>query len=230
MMINMQGTNYEKWPSGTQNGGMTKAYNNAINMAEVTKLLYQSDRPTDFDAYLVSSRTETIPATVKSRKGANIYNNFDVDVSMYTYTPHSPEDVVAVVTANAGRMNGGDFKWTFNNAVDDNLTTVNTALKTAITNYVSSMVGVQGIDNLVSAVHDPSAINFSVYPNPVSDILKIETDATIAAVEILDLNGKSLLRQNNSEKSFDISNLETGSYILRVKTDKNIINKLIIKK
>ena len=67
MMINMQGTNYEKWPTGTQNGGMTKAYNNAINMAEVTKLLYQTDRPTDFDAYLVSSRNETIPATVRVR-------------------------------------------------------------------------------------------------------------------------------------------------------------------
>ena len=127
-------------------------------------------------------------------------------------------------------MNGGDFKWTFNNAVDDNLTTVNTALKTAITNYVSSMVGVQGIDNLVNAVNNPSAINFSVYPNPVSDILKIDTDATIVAVEMLDLNGKSLLRQVNSQNTFDISSLETGSYILRVKTDKNIINKLIIKK
>lgn len=230
MMINMQGTNYEKWPNGTQNGGMTKAYNNAINIAEVTKLLYQTDRPTDFDAYLVSSRNETIPATVKSRKGANIYNNFDVDASMYAYTPHSPDDVVSVVTANAGRMNGGDFKWTFNNAVDDNLTTVNTALKTAITNYTSSMVGVQGIDNLLSAVHNPSAISLSVYPNPVTDVLKIDTDETISAVEILSLNGKSLLLQIGNQNTFDISSIETGSYILQVKTHTKTINKLIIKK
>ena len=230
MMINMQGTNYEKWPTGSQNGGMTKAYNNAINMTEVTKLLYQTDRPTDFDAYLVGSRNETIPATVKSRKGANIYNNFDVDVSMYAYIPHSTEDVVANVVANSGRMNGGDFKWTFNNAVDDNLTTVNAALKTAVTNYLSSMVGVQGIDNLVSAVHNPSAITLSVYPNPVTDILKIDIDAKIAAVEMLDLNGKSLLLQKGNQNTFDISSLETGSYILRVTTVKNTINKLIIKK
>jgi len=229
MMINMQGTNYEKWPNGTQNGGMTKAYNNAIDMAEVTKLLYQTDRPTDFDAYLVSSRNETIPATVKSRKGANIYNNFDVDVSMYGYTPHNPDEVVANVTANAGRMNGGDFKWTFNNAVDDKLSTINTALKTAITNYKSSMVGVQGIDNLLSAVHNPTAIALSVYPNPTSDILRIDTDETISKVGILDLNGKILLLQNGNQKTFDLRSIETGSYILQVKTDKNTINKLIIK-
>jgi len=230
MMINMQGTNYEKWPTGTQNGGMTKAYNNAINMAEVTKLLYQTDRPTDFDAYLVSSRNETIPSTVVSRKGANIYNNFDVDVSMYSYTPHNPTDVVADVTANAGRMNGGDFKWIFNNSVDDNLTTVNAALKTAITNYTPTMVGVQGIDNLINTVHNPSVVRLSVFPNPVTDVFKIDTNETISAVEMLDLNGKSLLLQNGNLNTFDVSSLETGSYILRVKTDKNTINKLIIKK
>jgi pectate lyase len=229
MMINMQGTNYEKWPSGTQNGGMTKAYNNAINMAEVTKLLYQTDRPTDFDAYLVNARNETIPETVKSRKGSNIYNNFDTDVSMYSYTPLNPNEVAADVTANAGRMNGGDFKWTFNNAIDDNLTTVNAALKTAITNYNSSLVGIQGIDNLLNALKSTFAVNVSTYPNPVINVLKIDCDETIESVEVVNLNGESIFVQSGDCRVVNMSCFDSGSYILRVKTQKNITNKIIIK-
>jgi hypothetical protein len=229
MMINMQGTNYEKWPSGTQNGGMTKAYNNAINMAEVTKLLYQTDRPTDFDAYLVNARNETIPETVKSRKGSNIYNNFDIDVSMYSYTPLNPNEVAADVTANAGRMNGGDFKWTFNNAVDDNLTTVNAALKTAITNYNSSLVGIQGIDNLLNGLKSPFAVNVSTYPSPVINVLKIDCDETIESVEVVNLNGILILAQSGDCRIVNLSSFDSGSYILRVKTQKNITNKIIIK-
>lgn len=230
MMINMQGTNYEKWPSGTQNGGMTKAFNNAINMAEVTKLLYQTDRAADFDAYLVSSRNETIPATVKSRKGANTYNNFDTDVSMYNYTPHSPEEVAANVLANAGRMNGGDFRWTFNNTIDDNLTTVNAALKSAVSNYVSNMVGVQGIDNLASGFQTPELHAIAIYPNPVIDILKIDTDESVFKIEIVNLDGKLLFSNSGEIHSIDMSKFETGTYIIRIKTQYNLLNKLIIKK
>ena len=41
-------------------------------------------------------------------------------------------------------MNGGDLKWTFNNAVDDASYTVNTGLKAALTNYKTTLVAVQG--------------------------------------------------------------------------------------
>ena len=46
--------------------------------------------------------------------------------------------------ANAGRMNGGDFTWTFNNATDDADYSVNTTLKNAIANYNSSLVSIIG--------------------------------------------------------------------------------------
>jgi hypothetical protein len=38
---------------------------------------------------------------------------------MYAYTAESPEDAKLQFMQYAGRVNGGDFKWTFNNAVDD---------------------------------------------------------------------------------------------------------------
>jgi pectate lyase len=231
MMINMQGTNYEKWPSDTQDGGMTKAYNNAINMSEVTKLLYQSDRPKDFDAYWVTTRNEIIPDTVKSRTGGNIYNNFDTDVSMYSYTPQNPEEVAAEVTARAGRMNGGDFQWTFDNAVDDNLTVVNTPLKSAIVNYVSSLVGVQGIDNLATGVVTNNRANPATfcleqnYPNPfnpTTTIVYTIPQYSKVALMVYDVLGRQIATLVNELKSagtytvlLNVSKLSSGVYFYR---------------
>ena len=45
----------------------------------------------DFDAYVVTTRTQTVPSTVASAYGANAYNNFDTNPAiMYTYTPDAP--------------------------------------------------------------------------------------------------------------------------------------------
>jgi pectate lyase len=142
MMINMQGSNYDIWPDGTQNGGMTKAFNNMMVGPYTT--IYQTARPTDFDAYLVATRNEQIPNTVVSRTGANAYSNFDTAPTMYAYTPDAPSDVPTIVSTYAGRTKGGDFKWTFSNSVDDGSKVINTALKDAIAGYQSTLVNVQG--------------------------------------------------------------------------------------
>lgn len=52
--------------------------------------------------------------------GENVYNNFDTDPSlMYACTPDVPDAAKTNVMKYAGRINGGDFKWQFNNAIDD---------------------------------------------------------------------------------------------------------------
>ena len=151
MLISMQGTDTK---SGTdeknaptfskENGGIIKAYGNVIK-GTYTLLPYNaSTNPTHFDAYMASSRDEQVPSTVTAYKGGSTYNNFDTESSFYSYTPDDANDVPAIVTAYAGRIDGGDFKWTFDNSVDDASYTVNTALKSALTNYKSSLVAIQG--------------------------------------------------------------------------------------
>lgn len=131
-----------------EDGGTIKAFNNTILDAR-RFVAYGDDNfpnPTvDFDAYVASSREENVPANVLSAFGSNAYNNFDTDSEvMYEYTPDSPEQAVENVIQFAGRVNGGDFKWTFNNAVDDASSDVNTDLKSALANYQTSLVYVQG--------------------------------------------------------------------------------------
>lgn len=144
-----QANNYKDSPTfSKEDGGTIKAFNNYIEDAKRFVAHGDSKFPnstTDFDAYVVSSKSTTVPSSVKSAYGANTYNNFDVNSSvMYSYTAESPEAAKATVMAYAGRMNGGDFTWTFNNTVDDASYSVNTALKAALINYQTTLISVQG--------------------------------------------------------------------------------------
>lgn len=139
MLSSMQGTDAQG--EGTfsgENGGIIKAYNNIMTDAR-SYITYQTD-PSGFDAYEVTNAKDTVPASVRTLSGGTSYNNFDTAGSMYAYRADKPEDVPAVVTANAGRLQSGDFKWTFNNASDDASYAVNTGLKSALVNYKSSVV------------------------------------------------------------------------------------------
>lgn len=139
MEINMQGTNRKRWPDGEQNGGMNKGYDNVYEGP--FELVTQHDNATDFDVYVVEERTERIPESVKSIKGGNTYSNFDTEADMYHYTPDAPHDVPEKVMASAGRMEGGDFRWVFDNDIDDSSTAVNTALKEALLKYEGRLIG-----------------------------------------------------------------------------------------
>lgn len=143
-------------------GGTIKAYNNymegsytfipygaasyKVKGVETTAESQGINTSADFDAYVVSARDEKVPGSVKSYDGGNTYNNFDTDNSvMYGYTAEEPAAARVTVMKNAGRLQGGDFKWTFDNFVDDASYDVNKELKAALKNY-------KGSDGNVTAV------------------------------------------------------------------------------
>jgi len=69
-------------------------------------------------------------------------------------------------------------------------------------------------------------LDFSIYPNPTSSILNIETDNQFTA-SLYDLTGKKLL--NFSTKTFDISQLASGIYYLDIILEDKRYTKKIIK-
>lgn len=165
MMISGQGTDSYDEKTGTytlkgtfsgQDGGMTKAYNNVFD-GNSPKIVYQTQHATQFDAYLVGSRDGRVPETVASVKGNWAYSNFDTAEGMYASVPDAPEDVPAKVTGYAGRMDGGDLKWTFDNSVDDENHEVNTALKDAIAKYAGGLVEIQGDKGFATGIASVTA-------------------------------------------------------------------------
>ncbi len=71
--------------------------------------------------------------------------------------------------------------------------------------------------------------NISVYPNPVKNILQFKSDNKIFKVEVYDIMGRILRSNSVIENKIDLSELKTGNYILKLYTEKEIMNTKIIK-
>ena len=79
------------------------------------------------------------------------------------------------------------------------------------------------------SVKDHTAFEFAVYPNPVKDVLTINTQEPLQKIEVADLLGRTVFKQNNVSKSVDVSSLNKGVYILKLTSEKGISTKKIIK-
>ncbi|WP_449600445.1 pectate lyase family protein [Paenibacillus sp. Marseille-Q9583] len=171
MLSSLQGT--DTLGEGTfsgENGGVIKAYNNLI--VDASSLIYANSNTgtapanaASFDAYLASSRNEIVPSSYKALKGGTAYNNFDTSVQTGVNVSNidNVSNVEQVVTAKAGRLNGGDFIWAFNDSVDDASYALNTALMSAIRSYTTGLVSVGGNSNPTSPTPTPTA---TLVPTP----------------------------------------------------------------
>jgi pectate lyase len=149
ILASLQGT--DALGSGTfsgENGGMIKSYGNYFDKTIANFKYYTQNAPasTGYDAYETATRDEQVPETEVTKVGVTPYNNFDTDASlMYTYSPVPAEDVPILVTGyyGAGRMNHGDFTYTFRDNVgnDDTDSSYDTALGSMLDNYQSPLVG-----------------------------------------------------------------------------------------
>jgi hypothetical protein len=69
---------------------------------------------------------------------------------------------------------------------------------------------------------------FKIFPNPVDNLLTIETDALDFETEIIDLMG-SVIASNKNEKKIDLNHLSTGTYFLKIKVNEEIFSKIFVK-
>ncbi|KFC19915.1 T9SS type A sorting domain-containing protein [Chryseobacterium sp. FH1] len=68
-----------------------------------------------------------------------------------------------------------------------------------------------------------------IYPNPTSEILNIQTEQKISKIEIYDLSGKLLKSTVGSGKTIKVADLAKGLYVIKIYSDKNIIDSKFIK-
>ncbi|MBS7230258.1 T9SS type A sorting domain-containing protein [Flavobacterium psychroterrae] len=251
MMTSMQGT--DAWDESAQKnnattvgtfsgeaGGSIKAFNNTFDADIATNSMrfvaYGDTNPlynisgkinstTDFDAYVVTNRGDQVPASVKSFAGGNIYNNFDTDASLYikNLVIDSPLAAKNKVIQYAGRISGGDLKWTFNNATDDKSSLVIPALKSALSNYTSTLIKVQGEIPVVESsqtLTTDSDINQTVAAQIVIEpmIFTWGGDATDATVTGLPASGISFIK-NTTDKTITITGTPTASVSFSITTN-----------
>ena len=216
MMISQQGTDIKGNPKGTfsgEDGGIIKAYGNVFADMKSLRFVPYSENQTEFDAYVASSRDEQVPASVTSKKGGNKYNNFDTNSSLFysSYVLDKAEDVPAVVAGQfgAGRVQHGDFQWTFNNSVDDAEYEVNAALKKAVSAYKTSLVKIFGGENIDVPGTDPTPDpGTDPTPDPGTD----PTPTPDPGTDTPAIEGTVLVTFTGKTPSSSIVTLNAGSY------------------
>ena len=164
MLISKQGSDIAGDNEGTfsgEDGGIIKSFNNYIEGAK-SYVTYQENNK-EFDAYEASSKDEIVPNSVVTKQGSHTYDNFDTNANiMYEYNVQTPIEAKEEVIAKAGRLDGGDFKWTFTE-VDDTSYDVDIKLKEAIFNYKSSIVKI-GNDEIKDEENDENGGNEEINP------------------------------------------------------------------
>lgn len=88
---------------------------------------------------------------------------------------------------------------------------------------------VVGDDEL--SVNEPHVFGFNYFPNPVQDILYLNTHRKITSVEIFNAAGQTVLHPKMIQGQVDVSKLPSGTYLFRVLLENNQIESFkIIKK
>ncbi len=142
MMSSLQGTDIldgEGTFSG-ESGGIIKAFGNTYDSPNTRLRPYSETNAADFDCYEASSRDEKVPSSVKTKSGGTTYNNFDTASDFYKYEVESAEQAKETVQRYAGRIDGGDLKYEFDNEVEDANYAIIPELKEAVSNYKTSVV------------------------------------------------------------------------------------------
>jgi len=68
----------------------------------------------------------------------------------------------------------------------------------------------------------------SIYPNPTSSNLTIETETPIESIHIFNVNGTLVQRELTNK--FSVESLTNGIYLINVKTIEGVITKRFVKK
>lgn len=135
-------------------------------------------------------------------------------------------------------MNGvliGTRNYTLNTGLSDfklgNNTSVISFDDLKIYNYVLTDAEVTNLftnNSLTSQNFNANNLEVGLYPNPVNDVLNIETREEILSVEVYALQGQKVLTSN--QEQVNVSELPAGIYLVRIEdVNNNIATKKIIK-
>jgi hypothetical protein len=95
----------------------------------------------------------------------------------------------------------------------------NTTLYGNVETFMTQSVGIENGTVIENSV--------KIYPNPVEDVLHIQSSATIEQATIYDLSGR-LLRQVQMTNDIPIQDLARGVYMIKIQTNKGVeIGKIV---
>ena len=134
---------------------------------------------------------------------------------------------------NGNLVNGDTFSGNLTRIAGESIGTyaIQIGSLTSGRNYLESFTeGIFTISSTASTKEDFVDNNLKIYPNPVNDILniKISNSIKIEEVNIYNILGKIVLKTINQHK-INVSKLNKGVFLIKIKTNKGVLIKKLIK-
>jgi len=127
------------------------------------------------------------------------------------------------------------FDWTAPTTFTSNITFYAAALSSNVAGDIKSQT-VLTSDNIggVLAVKNAQFINFNMFPNPSDGIVNVQlpSDINKAKIDVFDYLGKRIMQKyiTSTDNTINVSNLSTGIYFVRIKSDLKVgTKKLVVK-
>ena len=139
-----------------------------------------------------------------------------IDVVIYNAT----NTCDSVVTESTSPLSSSDT--TFFNLESTNVMDTGTVVTTLENLYgCDSVVVINTYWTGPIAIHNMTNSLF-VVGNPINEILKIECSENILFIELIDLNGRVVLKEHNTFSTIEISHLNKSIYFLKIHLEKDI--------
>ena len=155
---------------------------------------------------------------------------FDTEIALYSGTCDALVEEDCAQDGTVELSNG--FAW--NSTISDAPVTVGETYFVRVSGYSSDDIGDFCLDistnqTLSSSEFESNA--FKVHPNPVKNMLNLSYTQNITSVEVLNMLGQQVATKsvNATQGQVDMSNLATGTYVVKVRTDNQVKTIKVIK-
>jgi len=71
--------------------------------------------------------------------------------------------------------------------------------------------------------------SFDVFPNPTVGLIQISGEQPIDLIEVMDLQGRIILRKNNRTNILDITKFSNGTYLVKLNSGNRFLVTKIVK-
>ena len=122
------------------------------------------------------------------------------------------DDLFQMIATSEG--NKGRFDFTTN--VEGQSVAIWTEIRNGTSKAYAQNIEIE-ID--IVGTEDLQTTKMRIYPNPVQDVLTIDSKATIQKIEVYDVSGRLVSTKTNS-KFIQLNHLPKGNYIVKTTTNK----------
>lgn len=227
----------------SQNGRLFKA-ENAQAVPEVTEI-GSSEFPVAYissiaiggseDTLLVTFSNYGVPSVWQTYDGGENWTDIsaglpDIPVRWAIYHPETSKNIMLATELGIWKSIDGST-WT-HDATFPNVRVDMLQMRAGDNTVLAASHGrglIYGVWNPVfSATEEHPSSSFTIYPNPVKDILNIKGEIPVKTVKIFTPRGEKVY-ENSGHNHLNISTLPAGQYLLEIENDKGISTHKILK-